>query len=300
MTDLWNPTNGIYTATAPLLPVITNFPSLDIGVWSSALISAGFGAGFGAWMAGRIARNAKLRDELLSELRAIDVALTLSFSALNVAGSLKKQFISAICEKHKSDLEQFEAYKAEKNKNIPFSLNIENLRIQKITPPISELQSLIFGSMNVSPNGVRSLTALADSVSCLNNFIDEYNAILEKFKNSELPEGFTSYHFYLGIPVKGVVNNEYGTSVQGMAVYVNDILFFARKLADCLTTQGFNVRDRFKKLTGEKRLIRRLAVIDDEGSLIPPDSDYEGWMRGWEEDSNENAMTSKFWHRKKT
>ncbi|KWV83229.1 hypothetical protein PFL603g_01385 [Pseudomonas fluorescens] len=93
MTDLWEPINGIYTATVPLFPWAASLPNIDAVQWGSALISAGFGAGIGAWMAGRIARSAKLRDELLAELRSIDVAITLCISVIDMAGSLKKQHV---------------------------------------------------------------------------------------------------------------------------------------------------------------------------------------------------------------
>jgi hypothetical protein len=142
------------------------------------------------------------------------------------------------------------------------------------------------------------MTALADAVVNLNGMIEVYNAILENFRNGGLPAGFTPERYYLGLPVGGVVNNEYGSAVRGMANYTNDVLFFACKLSDCLTAQGIKVRDRFKELSGEERLIRRLDAFADAASLIPPDSDYEGWMRGWEEDSSEVMKKRKWWHRK--
>ncbi len=297
MTDLWNPINGVYSATAPLLPWAISLSSTDIGQWSSALISAGFGAGVGAWMAARISRNAKQRDELLTELRSIDVATTLCSSVIDVAGSLKKQYVAALLEKYNSDLERFELYKVDKKPEVPFKLNIDHMKLQAVTPPIIELQALVVKDMSISPNGVRSMTALADAVVNLNGMIEVYNTILENFRNGGLPAGFTRESYYLGLPVRGVVNNEYGSAVRGMANYTNDVLFFACKLSDCLTTQGVKVRDRFKDLSGEKRLIRRLDTFSDTASLIPPDSDYEGWMRGWEEDSGEVVKKRRWWHR---
>lgn len=98
MADAWTPINGVYTATAPLFPWVASFPSFDAGVWGSALISAGIGAGVGAWMAGRIARNAKLRDELLAEFRSIDVAITLCISVSDVAGGMKSNTCRVSCK----------------------------------------------------------------------------------------------------------------------------------------------------------------------------------------------------------
>jgi hypothetical protein len=104
MADLWEPINGVYTGTAPLFPWAISLSSTDAVQWDSALISAGFGAGIGAWMAGRIAKSAKLRDELLAELLSIDVAITLCISVIDVTGSLKKQYVLEFLNKYASDL----------------------------------------------------------------------------------------------------------------------------------------------------------------------------------------------------
>ena len=303
MANLWEPINGIFTATAPLSTWSTSLPSIDIVQWGSALISAGLGAGsgagIGAWMAGRIARNAKLRDELLAELRSVDVAITLCISVTDVVGSLKKQHVSGLLSKYESDLAKFANYKAARRREAPFSLSINHFKFQAIAPPTVELKSLILKDMSMSPNGVNSIIALADAVENLNGMIDAYNAILEMFRNGGLPAGFTPEHYYLALPVGGVVNNESGSAVKGIATYTDDVIFFACKLSDCLTSRGVKVRDRYKKLSGEKRLIRRANSIGDNADLIPPDSAYEGWMRGWEEDFSEVAKKRRWWHRKK-
>lgn len=298
MADLWEPVNGVYIATAPLLPWVASLPSIDAVEWGSALISAGFGAGVGAWMAGRISRSTKLRDELLAELRSIDVAITLCASVIDVAGALKKQHILGLLSKYESDLARFAQYKAAEKRVEPFSLSIDNLRLQTIAPPIVELQGLVLKEMSVSPNGVKSMIALADAIGNLNGMIDAYNTLLGMFRNGGLPAGFSPEHYYLALSVGGVTNNEYGTAVRGIATYTDDVIFFACKLADCVTSQGVKVRDRYEELSGEKRLIRRIDTLEENTGLIPPDSGYEGWMRGWEEDLSGVDKKRWWWHRK--
>ncbi len=299
MADLWEPINGVYTAAAPLFPWAASLPSIDVVQWGSALISAGFGAGIGAWMAGRIATRAKLRDELLAELRSIDVAITLCISVIDVAGSLKKQHVSEFLKKYESDLVRFANYKAATKREGPFQLSINHLKFQAIAPPIVELQSLILKDMSMSPNGVKSIISLADAVGNLNGMIGAFNSLLEIFRNGAVPAGFAPEHYYLALPVEGVVNNEYGSAVQGIATYTDDVIFFASKLSECLTSQGVKVRDRYEELSGEKRLIRRADSIGENADLIPPDSAYEPWMRGWEDDFSEVPKKRSGWHRRK-
>jgi len=170
-------------------------------------------------MAGRIAKSTKLRDELLAELRSIDVAITLCASVIDVAGALKKQHVLGLLSRYESDLARFADYNAAEKRAGPFSLSINNVRLQAIAPPIAELQGLVLKGMSVSPNGVKSMIALADSVGSLNGMIDGYNALLGMFKSGGLPPGFTPEHYYLALPAGGVTNNEYGSSVRGIATY---------------------------------------------------------------------------------
>lgn len=303
MTDLWEPINGIYTATAPLFSLAASLPSVGIAQWGSSLISAGLGAGLGAgigaWTADRIAKRAKLRDELLTELRSIDVAITLCTSVIDVAGSLKKQHLLGLLKKYESDLHRFALYMAARKSASPFTLSIDNLRLQTIAPPIVDLQGLILKEMSISPNGVKSMIALADAVGNLNGIIDTYNALLDMFRSGSMPAGFEPKDYYLAQPVGGVVNHEYGSAVRGIVTYNDDIIFFACKLCQCLTSRGIKVRDRYKKLSGEKHLIRQMSLSGENSDLIPSDSAYEEWMGGWEEDFSEVAKKRRWWHREK-
>lgn len=295
---LWEPINGVYTATAPLFPWVASLPSFDTGEWGSAVISAGFGAYFGAWMAGRIARNTKLREELLAEFRSIDVSITLCTSITDLAGGMKKQYVSALVQKYESDLKSFAEYKAAKVRTAPFTLSLDQKKFQTIAPPVAELQALVLKDMSISPNGVKSMVALVDAVGNLNWIIEGYNSLIEMFQHGGLPPGFTPEHVYLELPVGGVVNQQYSTSVRGIASYTDDVLFFADKLVGCLTERGVKVRDRYEKLTGEKYLVRKTYTDDGNSGLIPTDEDYAPWMRGWEKDFSMPVVKSKWWRRK--
>ncbi len=293
MARLWEPINGIYTATAPLIPWSLSIPSIDGAAWVGALKSAGFGAGVGAWMAGRIAERAKQKEELSDEINSIDVAITICASIIDLAGALKNQYSSKIQGDLNAALASFTAHIENENRNSPFELIIENRKLQTVEPPILELQSLVFKQMTPTPNGVKSIIALKDSVANLNGMICAYNVLLEAFKKGDLPYGFKPAHYYLSIPVNGVVNNEYKSAVDGIATYTDDVLFFAHKLSQCLTLQGIKASVAFQKLTGEKRIIRKLELFDKNTSLIPSDSSYEAWMRGWEIDLTEPAKNQK-------
>ncbi|WP_060494460.1 hypothetical protein [Pseudomonas sp. NBRC 111140] len=299
MADLWGPFNGVYTASAPLFPWAASLPSFDAGVWGSAVISAAFGAGVGAWMAGHIARKAKLRDELLAEFRSIDVAITLCTSVTEVAGGMKIQYVSDFLRTYEANREKFEAHNASGKPLASFSLRINQMKLPTFDPPVDELQGLVLKNMSISPNGVKSMLALIQAVGNLNWTTEGHNSLIEMFQHGGLPKGFTADHYYFEIPVGGMVNTQYGTSVRGIAKYTDDVLFFADKLAGCLTERGVKVRDRYEKLTGEKYLVRKTFTADGHGDLIPTDEDYEPWMRGWERDFSEAIRKRRWWQWKR-
>lgn len=296
---LWEPINGVYTATAPLFPWVASLPSFDTGEWGSAVISAAFGAYFGAWMAGRIARNTKLRDELLAELRAIDVATTLCTSVVNVAMSLKKQHVLKLLQSYETELQRFKDYKAGHDRSVPFVLKADHMRLQTLTPPIADLHALVIRDMSISPNGVKSASALAEALDNLNGLITGYNALLDMFRNETYPPGFKFENYYFGIPVKGIRSTEYDTAVRGIATYTNDVIFFAMKLAGCLTERGVKVRDQYQKLSGERRLVRRINIPkNDSAAFVPSDEDYAQWMTGWEPPLPD-PVKLRWWHCKR-
>lgn len=292
MADLWGPVNGIYTAATPWLPWLDSLPKIDAIGLGGALISAGFGAGFGAWMAGRIARSTKLRDELLVELRSADVALTLCASIMDVAGAFKKQHVLIVQNKRMSDLERLNEYRKSNDKDQPFELQMDHLTFQLIKPPVVELRIIVIKEISVSPNGVKSMVALADAIENLNGMIVLYNNILEMFKRGALPIGFKAEHYYLAIPVNGVTHNEYVSALEGIATYTDDVLFFARKLAECITMQGSKVARRYAAVSGEVRSVRKIAVLEEKEGLLPSEGNYEDWMKGWEEEPASNVRRS--------
>lgn len=299
MADLWEPINGVYTATVPLFPWLTSIPGIKFSEWGGALISAGFGAGVGAWAAGRIARGAKSRDELLAELRSADVAIGFCGAILDTAAALKRQNILVLLGQHKSDLERYAQRKAIRDSSEPFQLNINHLRLQAFVPPVADLQSLVLKGMSASPNALRSMMALVDAVENLNGMIDSYNALIGMFRDGTLPKGRQPHDYYLELCVEGETNYEYGSSLRGMALYIDDVLFFAKKLADCISSRALQLRDRYKVLSGEKVLVQRIEIFEDNLGLIPCDSAYEAWMKGWVDESDDKIKVKKFWFGRK-
>ncbi|AVH39518.1 hypothetical protein AL532_25950 [Pseudomonas monteilii] len=285
MTQLWEPVNGVFTATASWLP------SLDFSIdyWSlfTTVIGALAGAWLGAWAAQRIAARHKLRDELQKELRSTNAGIMLSYTITNLSYALKKQHIKKLKESYDSDCLLFELYKQEKANGAgkePFKMSPNLDRLEEVAPPISALQNIVMGQISTTGRAIASVTGLADAIGNLNDTLRGRNHLLEKIKEDDLPHGAKIEHFYLGIPyAEGKANIEYGCYVQALWLYTNDVIFFSMKLSEDLREHGLHVAKKYtKKFRGDAPKVSDFdwSKAEQEG-LLPRDEEYDGWLSGF-------------------
>jgi len=285
MTKLWEPVNGVFTASASWLP------SLDFSIdyWSlfTTVIGALAGAWLGAWAAQRIAARHKLRDELQKELRSTNAGIMLSYTITNLSYALKKQHIKKLKENYDSDCLLFELYKQEKANGAgkkPFKMSPNLDRLEEVAPPISALQNIVMGQISTTGRAIASVTGLADAIGNLNDTLRGRNHLLEKIKEDDLPQGAKIEHFYLGIPyAEGKVNIEYGCYVQALWLYTNDVIFFSMKLSEDLREHGLHVTKKYtKNFRGDAPKVSDFdwSKAEQEG-LLPRDEEYDGWLSGF-------------------
>ncbi|WP_025857562.1 hypothetical protein [Pseudomonas sp. CHM02] len=307
MAGLWEPVNGVYTASASWAPSINFWDKFEwfpfIMTATAALITALVGAWLGAWAAQRIAGKNKLRDELHKELRSTNAGIMLAHTVANVAYALKKQHIKALKESYENDCKAFECYKqqvAAGNGRTAFQMAPNLDRLHEVTAPISALQDIVMGEISTTGRAIASVIALADALQNLNDALRGRNEIILKIKEDRLPSGAEVQHFYFGIPyAKGKANLEYGCYVQALSLYTNDTIFFSMKLCDDLREHGLHVVKKYKKeLQGKAPGVSDFnwSKAEQEG-LLPKDEDYESWLSGFQS-SREKEAPSK-WQRLK-
>lgn len=301
MTELWEPVNGVFTASASWLP------SLDFSVdyWSlfTTVIGALAGAWLGAWAAQRIAARHKLRDELQKEMRSTNAGIMLSHTITNLSYALKKQHIKKLKDNYDRDCLLFDLYKQGKANGAEkelFKISPNLDRLEEVAPPISALQTIVMGQISTTGRAIASVIALADAIGNLNDTLRGRNNLLEKVKEDKLPQGAKIEHFYFGIPyAEGKANIEYGCYVQALWLYTNDIIFFSIKLSEDLREHGLHVVKKHKKnFRGDAPKVSDfdLSKAEQEG-LLPKDEEYESWLSGFPVSPQKESISR--WHRLK-
>jgi hypothetical protein len=286
MTGIWEPVNGVFWSTAPLLPGLDWVGSLGNSAFFTTVFGALAGAFAGAWAAQRTAERNKLREELQKELSNTNAAIMLAYTTSNLAMSLKKQHISKMKKSYDADCERHEKHvqKARSGQAVSaFELVGNFLKLQALSPPLIHLENIVMGRLSTAGRTLVSMSALSDAIGNLNYAISKRNDLMEKMQHS-LPEGARIEHFYLGIPyAEGKTNGEYGGYIKAMAAYNDDAIFFGCKLCEDLQAHGARLSSKYKKRFGgdAPRIVKTdLTQAENEG-LIPKDDTYESWLSGY-------------------
>lgn len=293
MAGLWEPVNGVFWSSAPLLPSMEWLGNLGNTSFFTTVFGALAGAFAGAWAAQRIASRVKLREELQKELRNTNAGITLALTTANLVLALKKQHVrdlkksyNADCDRHKEHMQKGATWE----ERGLFELSLNLLNYQVLTPPLGTLQEIVMGRLSTSGRALASVTSLADAFGNLNYVIAMRNELIERMKEGKLPDGAKGEHFYLGIPyAQGKTSGEYGTYVEGMASYTDDAIFFSLELCEDLLIHGKHIAEKHKKKFGGEA--PEVASIDLEQArkedLLPMNEGYEGWRSSFQSPKKE-------------
>lgn len=284
MAGQWEPVDGVFTASASWLPTLDFLDKFEFFPFVMTVI----GVLAGALFAQRIAERSKVRSEEKKELREVNTAIVVAFSIASVAYSLKKHHIKKLKDSYDADLQRFVAHQENLKLGIPqppFVINPEFNTFHPISPPVQSVQDIVLTRLSITGRALASVSAFSDAIANLNHAMINRNEILARLKDRNLPQGAEMRHMYLGIPyADGEANNEYGTLVKAMALYVDDVLFFGIKLCEDLVKHGKPLAERHhKKFGGEIPEIADPSweKIKSEG-LMPGEERYKSWLLGFQ------------------
>lgn len=289
MAGLWEPIDGVFTATAaPLLPTLAWLENLGGSSFFTTVFGALAGAFAGAWAAQYIAEQNKLREQLTKEIRDTNAAIVLSLGVFNIAVSLKKQHIHPLVTDYQESCRIFREATEQLKANItPTEMpQINLLDIQEIAPPITHLQDMVLGRLSTAGRSLASVTALVDAVVNINYALSRRNALIAKFKDGDLPKGARKEHLYFGLPYgDGQTNAEYPHIIEGISLYTNDVIFFSAKLCEDLREHGQLLVKKYEKgLRGQVPALHGIDVAKaQKEGWVPDEADYEAWTAGFRE-----------------
>lgn len=252
------------------------------------LISAFAGAFAGALGAQRIAERARSKDELLKELRNTNAAITLAFTTCNAALALKKQHVSPMATEYtkqkKNALEAMEVAARGQGPTV-YHLTADLKLFPAPETPIDSIKSILFNSISVHGRPLALLVVLDQSIAGMKDAFDLRKDLAKQLHELDKNDQ-AFYELYLGLKTAdGHTNELYPDTVDAIASYTDDIAFFAALLTDDLIAHGKKLHEKLKSKF--KTSSPRVSTVDftrpRELGLIPPESQYEDWLRGFTE-----------------
>jgi hypothetical protein len=245
----------------------------------TALASSVAGAFFGAYGAQRISDRDKFRQRLQKEIRDTNAATNISFGICNSLLALKGQHIKSLSE-------TFHAHKAE------FLLFIERRRrgeiprdsefhlladFQSLTlPPIplSLLQTQVFEKLSVVGRPLNLAITLGQTIHAIGHLCEKRNAIIETFKAGQRQ---LTPALYFGLPAQGIVNEDYSSSIHGIASQTDDAIYFSQLLCADMVEHANSLAVQYEANFDDVAPVVSEPKFEDAGDLMPDADLYSDW-----------------------
>jgi hypothetical protein len=284
MASLWEPVNGVFWSSAPLLPSIEWLTNLGNSSFFTTVFGALAGAFAGAWAAQRIAVRNKLRDELRKELRNTNAGIMLAIATANIAIGIKRQPVRELKKSYDADRERFRTHLSAGLNPETFACAPKLSNFPEVLAPVDALQEVVLGGLSTTGRELSAVVQVTAAYGNLNNAMAKYNELIDRVKDGNLPEGATVLHLYLGLPYgDGISNRQFGGYIPAIAKYTDDAIFYSVKLIEDLQAHGaFYAEQHRKEFGGEAPSIGGIdpARADKDG-LIPKDDEYASWIAGF-------------------
>lgn len=256
--------------------------------FSTSLVGSLAGAFGGAYAAQKIADRAKLKDQILSELRHLNAAVAISFGVTNTALMAKGQHILPLFDEYVAEIER---YRTREQTGVAAGVRgVYELRMNLVTIPhlsiaTDSLKGLVLSSVQVSSKVINLFTSLEDYLNQLNNAIDYRHRLIQDIREGKLPQGAGPEHIYLGIPFgNGHSSVEYGATLDAMRQYVDNVIFYSATLAQELFDRGKVLQEEYRKRFSDPA--PDVSSIDlsiaKERGLWPSEEKYADWLSAFQ------------------
>ena len=164
-----------------------------------AVVGSFAGALGGAYGAQRIAEREKFSDAAMKEIRATNVAISLSFVVANTLIGVKKQLVGPIVSRYKDARIAAEAAIQTKT-NVIFEADFRS--VQRFAVPIDVLKDHIFSHLSLEAKSIACVTTVEQAIDGLMSCLDERNNMIASFRTSAIDRS-AIFTIYFGFDVGG-------------------------------------------------------------------------------------------------
>jgi hypothetical protein len=263
--------------------------------WLNSNLSIAFvggltGAFGGALGAQRIVERSKRRDEWLRELRNTNAATMVAFSACNAALATKKQHVEPLrtgFNEARGVLLKFQAERTsgQRQGNTEYHVPLDLRVFPAPVVPMETLKNLVFEKLSAVGRPLALVSVLEQSLAGARDAVAKRELLVQRFASGGIPENLIA-NFYFGLKLpNGHLSQEYPDLIEGLYSYMDDIAFFSALLCTDLMAHGNRLHAAFTKRFGKGA--PRVSTVDFSGprksGLIPPDSQYNDWLRAFTE-----------------
>jgi hypothetical protein len=190
--------------------------------FAKTVISSMAGAGLGAWTAQRIVAKNKDREEILKEVRASNVAATITYGITEAFIAVKKQHVKPLFDDFVKGKAALIAFHKSLPKMPPSSIPLVyafDADLRTLTPvksPIDQLQKIVFERVSVGTKAISVLSVLDRTLHAMDELITKRNEIVEEFKANPPVDVFV----YFGLPTPNGEDVRYASIVAALGELV--------------------------------------------------------------------------------
>lgn len=261
-----------------------NFASFANSSFSTSLMGAVAGAFAGTYAAQRIIERHKLREELLSEIRNTNAAISLAFTISNSALALKKQHLVELKKCYEKERALVLEHQRRHSIGKVAADAIHNFRADLMTLPnlflpIDVLRTQVFERLSVIGRPLALATNIFQSALQTNEAIAKRNQLIDLYRSTSDNERFVELYFALPFE-SGHVNSEYRDSLTAICSNTDDVVFFTSELCTDLQLHGKELVERYKSSFRGKAPVVNEVNFDKarEIGLMPNPDDYRDWL----------------------
>lgn len=245
--------------------------------FARTVIASLAGAGLGAWTAQRIATRNKAQDDLVKELRTINLTATIAYGITDAFISVKKDNVKPMYDKWRSEsTRRQEVIRTAPAGTVPeFEFDVDFKTMPPVKAGVEQLRQLMFGGIVLQPRAVALVNTLDRSVEQHSLMIQELNKLTEKFHGENLT-GPQLAAVYFGLRVGTRIDDRYPTTLQALHMSTDDCIFFSGLLGDDLLEYGKTVAARLPERLRGKYTKATFDQPEREG-LMPDPAEFPSW-----------------------
>lgn len=248
----------------------------------TSLVGAMAGAVGGAYAVQKIADRAKVRDQLLQEIRNCCSAIEFAHSVGNTYLNLKEQHVRRMQERYVMQYTAVHQFREDREAGaIPADMGIDLGAVdmsvmETIHARIPQLETMILEKVSASGRPRPLVLTLGKAADQLNHSINERNQMVMELR--DIDEGERNHRLF-GLRMGRHVDRRFPDNMFGIFSYTDDCIMFSRMLCEELTSHGRRVRQIYLRRFGG--WVQTITAVDfsepDAKGLFPSRERYRSW-----------------------